>query len=94
LILIWRSALLDGSHNIAEFEIPGRSGKQSVHDDVLTAKGTIEKLREMELDLGVHIALAHDESWMLKGTDSVLMSLLNKHMVEFVENRLARQGIP
>lgn len=48
----------------------------------------------MEREHGVHMALAHDETWMRQGTDTVLMSLLDVEMKLFVKERLASSGIP
>jgi hypothetical protein len=41
------------------------------------SQDTIERIREARSEYGMHIALAHDESWMIEQSDSVLMSLLS-----------------
>jgi hypothetical protein len=87
-------ALLNGDCDVAQFEMPGRLGKISAHLDLESAKTTMRKLRTMERDHGVHMALAHDETWMREGTDTVLMSLLDTEMKLFVNERLAINGIP
>lgn len=43
----------------------------------------------MEQDLKVHIAFAHDISWIKEGGDKVLMSLVNGDMVDSI-----RKGLP
>jgi hypothetical protein len=52
----------------------------SLHTDLTAAKDTIAKIRMLEADYRAHIALAHDASWIKKGTDNVLMSLLDDKM--------------
>lgn len=42
----------------------------------------------------MHVALAHDTSWMLAGEDKVLMSLLNEDMQDFVKVRLPNDEYP
>ncbi|KAH8732618.1 beta-lactamase-like protein [Phaeosphaeriaceae sp. PMI808] len=72
--------LLDGKCEIAEFCIP-TVGKTSLHADLLAAKNSISMVRILEKDYGVRTVLAHDASWIVDGTDEVLMSLLDKHLV-------------
>lgn len=60
----------------------------SLHEDLYATRDTVAKLRTLEVDYGAHVALAHDTSWMLSGTDQVLMSLLDGDMQDFVFNRL------
>ena len=61
----------------------------SLHTNLAAAKETIAKIRILEANYGAHIALAHDASWLKKGTDEVLMSLLDDKMT-----RAAREKIP
>jgi hypothetical protein len=61
--------------------------------DLEKAKTTIRKLRIMEREHGVHIALAYDEMWLRQGTNTVLMSLLDVEMKLLVRERLASSGI-
>lgn len=42
----------------------------------------------MEQHLQVHVAFAHDASWMKEGVDKVLMSLLDPYMVDNIKERL------
>lgn len=48
----------------------------------------------LEVQYGMHVALAHDTSWMLAGEDKVLMSLLNEDMQDFVKVRLPNDEYP
>lgn len=68
---------MDGTDSIAEFD-DGKGGKSSMHHDLPVAKETILKIRQMEKTHGLHVVLAHDETWLRKGTDTVLMSLLTE----------------
>jgi hypothetical protein len=56
--------------------------------DVCAAKDTIAKIRIMEEDLKVHVAFAHDTSWMRDGSNKVLMSLLDNQMIDRIKERL------
>lgn len=44
----------------------------------------------MESDLKCHIALAHDEQWMIRGANDVLMSLLNEDFKLAVKQRMIK----
>lgn len=68
--------------------------EESLHEDLAAARGTVQKLKTLERDYDMHVALAHDSSWMLTGTDEVLMSLLDDDMRNFVKNRLPVNGAP
>jgi len=72
-------ALLNGTHDIAQFYIPGR-GSISLHADIPAAKDTLERIRVLQKEYGFHIALAHDAVWMKEGSDDVLMGLLDEQM--------------
>jgi len=85
--------LLDGKYEIAQLEVP-EWGTVCAHLDLETARSTIKKLRNMELDYGINVALAHDEEWMRQGTNKVLMSLLDNDMKAFVTERLVDSGTP
>jgi hypothetical protein len=84
--------LLDGTSEIAEFCVPN-VGKMTLHTDLTAARSTISKVRMLEKDYGVRIVLAHDVSWINEGTDEVLLSLLDKHMITTRE-RLLQGDIP
>jgi hypothetical protein len=60
--------------------MPG-AGKMSLHADMAAARSTISKIRALESVHGVRTVLAHDVSWIKEGNDTVLLSLLDKHMV-------------
>lgn len=47
----------------------------------------------MEVDLGCHIAFAHDTQWMQSGTDQTLMSMLDEDMKLLAKERLPRQEV-
>lgn len=50
-----------------------------LHKDLNAARETIEKIRLAESKYGMHVALAHDESWLKSQDNPVLMSLLSEH---------------
>jgi len=85
--------LLEGKYEIAEFCVPGL-GKQSLHSDIPAAKGTMERIRILERDFGFHVALAHDASWMKKGEDEVLMSLLDGRLRKAAKEKIPFDEIP
>lgn len=60
----------------------------SLQADIRAAKDTIAKIRIMEQNLKVHIAFAHDASWMKEGSDKVLMSLLDSDMMDKIKECL------
>jgi len=68
--------------------------EESLHESLHDARDTVRKLNILENKYGAHIALAHDSSWMLAGTDKVLMSLLQDDMLDFATNRLPSGGSP
>lgn len=84
--------LLDGKREIAEFCVP-HVGKMTLHADITAAKSTISKVRLLEDEYGARIALAHDVSWLKEGNDEVLLSLLDKYMLDARE-RICRDEIP
>lgn len=79
--------LLDGKSEIAEFCVP-HIGKMSLHTDLTAARSTISKIRTLEAVYGVRTVLAHDISWIEEGRDDVLLSLLDKHMIQAREQIL------
>lgn len=66
----------------------------SLHSDIAAAKSTIKKIQTLEKDFNFHVALAHDASWMKKGTNEVLMSLLDDHMKLAAKERIPNDEIP
>jgi hypothetical protein len=68
----------------------GLSDTASPHVDIEAAKMTMRKLRKMEMDHGLHVALTHDDAWIREGTDEVLMSLVNDE----IKARLRRSPPP
>jgi hypothetical protein len=66
----------------------------SLHSDISAAKSTIKKIQTLEGEFNFHVALAHDASWMKKGTDEVLMSLLDDHMKQAAKERIPKDEIP
>ncbi|KAL2816065.1 beta-lactamase-like protein [Aspergillus cavernicola] len=83
-------ALFDGTKEFGTFALPDGGGTFCLHMDVVAAKDTLARMRVMEKDLGVHIALAHDVSWMGEESDSVLLSLLDGEFREDMRGALAR----
>ncbi|KAE8163788.1 hypothetical protein BDV40DRAFT_287492 [Aspergillus tamarii] len=69
-------ALLDGTKEFGTFELGGSMA--CLHTDVTAAKDTLARIRLMEKELGVHVALAHDATWMQEENDPVLLSLLDE----------------
>jgi hypothetical protein len=66
----------------------------SLHTDLTAAKDTIAKIRMLEAAYGAHIALAHDASWLKKGTDKVLMSLLDGRMKKAAKEKIPYDEVP
>jgi hypothetical protein len=66
----------------------------SLHADLATAKDTIANIRRLETEYSAHIALAHDASWLKKGTDEVLMSLLDDKMRVAAKEKIPYDEIP
>ncbi|KAJ5631985.1 hypothetical protein N7490_008324 [Penicillium lividum] len=65
-----------------------------LHTDVAAARDTLARIRVMETELGVHITLAHDATWMEEGKNAVtLLSLLDDKSCEDVRHSL-RQQLP
>lgn len=79
--------------DIAQFQGPDLK-PMSLHTDIASARDTMAKLRTLETDYGAHIALAHDASWLKKGTDRVLMSLLDERMKLAAKEKIAHDAIP
>ncbi|KAL3458358.1 beta-lactamase-like protein [Aspergillus heterothallicus] len=69
--------LLNGTKSFGTFPLPDGS-MTCLHADPDAARDTLAKLRVLERDMGAHVALAHDASWMVEGGDEVLMSLLDE----------------
>lgn len=86
-------ALFDRTVEFGLFDKPDGS-RVTVHEDLPAAKDTLAKLRILESQHGMHLALGHDDSWMREGKDEVLMSLLDDEMRDFVSNRLPSNGLP
>jgi glyoxylase-like metal-dependent hydrolase (beta-lactamase superfamily II) len=79
--------ILDGKKDFGQFLMP--DGKMvCLHTDIAAAKDTLSRVRVMEKELDVHIALAHDYEWMKKKTDSVLMSLLDERFIQDIDASL------
>lgn len=62
-----------------------------LHTDVGAARDTLARIRVMENVLGVHVALAHDATWMEQGKNGVLLSLLDDKFHDDIRNSLRRQ---
>jgi hypothetical protein len=66
----------------------------SLHTDLAAAKETIAKIGLLETKFGGHTALAHDATWLKKGTDQVLMSLLDGEMRVAAKEKIPYDEIP
>jgi hypothetical protein len=66
----------------------------SLHTDLASAEDTIAKIRLLETNFGVHTALAHDASWLKKGQDQVLMSLLDDELRVAAKEKIPHDEIP
>lgn len=85
--------LLEGRYKIAHFCGPGGE-KASLHADLPAARDTIARIRILDRNPDVHVALAHDASWMKEGKDQVLMSLLDADMRKAARERIPNDEIP
>lgn len=61
--------------------------------DIPAARNTISKLKIMEQKFRAHIALAHDTSWVQKGSDKVLMSLLDADLAPQARQRVSSNEV-
>ncbi|RDW72699.1 MBL fold metallo-hydrolase [Aspergillus mulundensis] len=82
--------LLEGSKEIATFDVPG-GGVGCLHVDVEAARDTLGRIRVLRREYGVHVALAHDASWMEREEDHVLMSLLDEVFKRDMRSALRNQ---
>ncbi|KAB8264395.1 beta-lactamase-like protein [Aspergillus pseudonomiae] len=73
-------ALLDGTKDFGTFEVGGTMA--CLHTDVTAAKDTLARIRLLKKELGIHVALAHDATWMQKENDPVLFSLLDEKFIK------------
>ena len=85
--------ILDGTHEIAQFCVPHRKGTMSLHADIDAARDSISKIRVLEKEFGIHVALAHDAEWLKQGTDQVLMGLLDAEMQLAAKERLPKEEV-
>ncbi|KAK7191705.1 hypothetical protein PSPO01_02154 [Paraphaeosphaeria sporulosa] len=85
--------ILDGTHEIAQFCVPHRQGTMSLHADIEAAKDTISKIRVLEKEHGFHVALAHDAEWLKRGSDKVLLGLLDPHMQVAARERIPKEEV-
>ncbi|KAI9053698.1 hypothetical protein LZ554_002651 [Drepanopeziza brunnea f. sp. 'monogermtubi'] len=80
--------LLDGLEDFGSWHLPDGC-RASLQADEDAARDTIRRIRIIEADLHCHVALAHDEEWMVRGTDPTLMALVDDEM-----RAAARELIP
>ncbi|KAL4865048.1 hypothetical protein BDV12DRAFT_211274 [Aspergillus spectabilis] len=83
-------ALLNGEKEFGMFKLPDEN-MFCLHMDIPAALDTLARIRVMEKELGVHIALAHDSTWMESERDSVLLSLLDDRILENIRIALPQQ---
>ncbi|KAH7000691.1 beta-lactamase-like protein [Ilyonectria destructans] len=72
-------ALLNGEAEMACFTKANGVTAAYLHMDVAAARDTIERIKKARSDYGMHVALAHDDSWLIDQSDKVLMTLLSEH---------------
>ncbi|KAH7242855.1 beta-lactamase-like protein [Fusarium solani] len=70
-------ALLREKEDIALYDLPTGETAAYLHKDLPAARITIDKIRLAESKYGMHIALAHDATWLVSQHDPVLMSLVD-----------------
>ncbi|KPM40122.1 hypothetical protein AK830_g6428 [Neonectria ditissima] len=68
--------IFQGRKDIAEVTLTDGSSF-CLHEDVLAARHTIDRLREAVDDYGMHMAMTHDAEWIKEQKDEVLMSILH-----------------
>lgn len=73
----YRRALLREKEDIALYDLPTGETAAYLHKDLPAARITIDKIRLAESKYGMHIALAHDATWLVSQHDPVLMSLVD-----------------
>ncbi|KAK5054416.1 hypothetical protein LTR84_001306 [Exophiala bonariae] len=79
--------IYDGTYDFGVFIL--RDGAEaSLHTDISAARETIRRIKVMEREYGAHVAFAHDATWMIKGDDATLMSLLSDTIKEAARDRL------
>ncbi|KAL2205512.1 Metallo-hydrolase/oxidoreductase [Sarocladium strictum] len=83
-------ALLRGTEEIATYTDGNGEAVAYLQRDLPAARKTIDKIRKLEADYGVHIALAHDATWMVDQTNPVLMGLLDDSKKEDWLDRIAK----
>lgn len=62
-----------------------------LHTDVPAARDTLARIRFMEKKLGVHVALAHDATWMQDASDTVLLSLIDERFRHDIRTALTQE---
>ncbi|KAL4785955.1 beta-lactamase-like protein [Aspergillus varians] len=82
--------LLDGTKEFGTYELPDGS-EGCLHTDPRAAQDTLSRIRVMESELGVHVALAHDATWMQKEDNPVLLSLLDDKFREHMQEALPKE---
>ena len=63
-----------------------------LHADLPTAKDTIRRLKECKEAYDIHIAMAHDATWVLSRGNEVLMSMLSPYFDDACLDRI-RAGV-
>ena len=89
IVFYFSSAILDGLRDFSSFDLPN-GGMFCLHTDIIAARDTLARIRVME-KLGVHIALAHDATWMEEQSDAILLSLLDTKFLQDARTYLKDQ---
>lgn len=72
------SKILCGESEIATIEKQNGQVEAFLHKDLSAAEKTIGLIRRAQAELGAHVCLAHDDSWLVEQSDPVLLSLLGE----------------
>lgn len=87
-------ALLNGEAEMACFTKANGETAAYLHMDVVAARDTIERIKKVRSDYGMHVALAHNDRWLIDQTDRVLMTLLSEDKKEEWLGRVKRNVRP
>lgn len=88
------SKILCGESRIATHEKQNGQIEAFLHKDLIAAEATIALIRRAQAELGVHVCLAHDDSWLLEQEDPLLLSLLSDQKKGEWLQRVIRQERP
>ena len=61
-----------------------------LHTDKAAARETLRRIRVLEEAYGAKVAFAHDEQWLVEGTDEVLMGIVDEEIIEAARVRIPK----